>query len=290
MTTTVGFVGFGHLGHAFARGLAERGARVLAYDASADASMRARAKQAGVTLVDAVSGLAPAELVFSTVPAMHALAAARAAAPSLGARSVWVDLNSMGPEEKRSVADAVAEAGRAFVDGAVLGAAGDGLKAAIIVSGATAETVAGTMSALGFRARAVGARPGDAAAIKIVRSVLAKGLETLYVEALVAARRLGVEREVLATFCEFLDARPAAATAELLVTTHVVHAERRAYEVAMSIAAVEAAGVEPRLARAIHGVLAATAATDVAAEFGGRVPPSLAGALEALDRNLGVQA
>lgn len=288
--TTLGFVGYGHLGSAFARGLAERGATVLAWDAAADAAMRARAKQAGVTLVDAPSGLADAELVFSTVPPMHALAAAQVAAASIGARATWVDLNSLGPDEKRAVAGAVASAGRPFVDGAVLGAAGDGLKAAIILSGASAAATAERMAALGFRVRAVGERPGDAAAIKIVRSVLAKGLEALYVEALVAARRLGVEREVLATFCEFLDARPAAATAELLVTTHVAHAERRAFEVAMSVAAVEAAGVEPRLARAIRDVLEATARSGVAAEFGGRVPPTMASALEALDRKLGASA
>jgi 3-hydroxyisobutyrate dehydrogenase-like beta-hydroxyacid dehydrogenase len=159
----------------------------------------------------------------------------------------------------------------------------------IIASGADAAEVAARLAPTGMRIRPVGARAGQAAAIKIVRSVLAKGLEALYVEALVAARRMGVEREVLDTFCEFLDARPAAATAELLVTTHVKHAARRMHELDMSVAAVAETGLEPTLARAIRDVLAATAARDVAAKFGGEVPPNLDAALAALDESLGVR-
>jgi 3-hydroxyisobutyrate dehydrogenase len=289
--TRIAFIGFGQLGSAIARGLAAQpGVDVSAYDPVTDAPMRERAQAAGVRLLARLADLADADIVLSTVTPLRALEAAQSCAPALAPDAIYVDLNSLGPREKRAVAEAIAAVPRRFVDGAVLGAAADGYRVMIIASGADAEEVATRLSALGMRVRAVGVEPGQAASIKIVRSVLAKGLEALYVEALVAARRLGVEREVLTTFCEFLDARPAAATAELLVTTHVKHAERRMHELEMSVAAVAETGLEPRLARAIRDVLAATAAKDVAAKFGGEVPPNMDAALAALDESLGVNA
>ncbi len=286
----IAFIGFGQLGSAIGRGLAaQAGVTVCAYDPGGGTRAGERAAAAGVRMLSDVAGLADAQIVMSTVTPQRALDAAKACAGALAPDAIYVDLNSLGPREKGAVADAVALAGRRFVDGAVLGAAADGHKVIIIASGPDADVVVSRLAPTGMRIRTVGTRPGQAAAIKIVRSVLAKGLEALYVEALVAARRMGVEREVLDTFCEFLDARPAAATAELLVTTHVKHAERRMHELDMSVAAVAETGLEPTLARAIRNVLAATAALDVAAKFGGEVPPNLDAALAALDESFGVR-
>ena len=49
------------------------------------------------------------------------------------------------------------------------------------------------------RADAIGERVGDASSIKMMRSVVIKGLEALTTECLVAARRAGVEEVVIAS-------------------------------------------------------------------------------------------
>lgn len=288
LRTPIAIIGAGQMGTSLARALKSLGVEtVLAWNAVADTHARGRAEAAGMEWLESSAGLSRAGLVFSAVTPQAAADAARTCAPSLAPDAVYVDLNSMGPREKKGVAEVVRAAGRRFVDGAVLGAAADGVKMQIIVSGADAAGVAGELSAIGLRVRAVGAEPGEAASIKIVRSVLAKGLEVLYVEALVAARRLGVETEVLGTFCDWLDARPAAASAEILVTTHVLHAERRMHELDMSIATVRETGIEPVLAQAIRDRLAATAATGIAATLQGAAPKRLEEALDLLDAALG---
>lgn len=288
LQTPLGLIGVGQLGTSLARGLRAQGVQtVLAYNLPADAQAQARAEAAGLRWLATPAGLGEADIVFSAVTPQGAVDAARACAPALAPDAIYLDLNSMGPREKRAVADAVQAAGRRFVDGAVLGAAADGIRMPIIVSGPDAGHVAQRLGALGMRVRAVGTEPGQAASIKIVRSVLAKGLEVLYVEALVAARRLGVETEVLGTFCDWLDARPAAASAELLVTTHLLHAERRMHELDMSIAAVRETGVNPVLTQAIRDRLAATAATGVAAHLQGVPPRQISDALALLDDALG---
>jgi 3-hydroxyisobutyrate dehydrogenase-like beta-hydroxyacid dehydrogenase len=282
-----GLIGVGQLGSSLGRGLCEAGVPVVAYNLPTDAQAQARAEAAGLQWTPTPAGLSAARLVFCAVTPMAAVEAARACAPALAPDAIYVDLNSMGPQQKRAVAEAVQAAGRRFVDGAVLGAAADGIRMPIILSGADAAGVAGLLAPLGMKVRAVGAEAGQAAAIKIVRSVLAKGLEVLYAEALVAARRMGVEGEVLGTFCDWLDARPAAASAELLVTTHLLHAERRMHELDMSIDSVRETGLAPVMAQAVRDRLAATAATGVAAGLGGKPPATLADALALLDAALG---
>ncbi|MCC6197705.1 MAG: NAD(P)-dependent oxidoreductase [Burkholderiales bacterium] len=279
----MGIIGFGQLGSSLASVLRQTGVHaVIVYSVPADAVARERAERSGLQWSETPAGLAKAKVVFSAVTATTALDAARNCAQHLAADAMYVDLNSMGPRQKRAVADLVTGAGCRFVDGAVLGAAVDGIRMPIICSGPEAVACADLLSTLGMNVRAVGDQAGDASAIKIVRSVLAKGLETLYVEALLAAGRLGVRDEVLETFCSWLDMRPAAATAELLVTTHVVHAERRMHELEMSIDAVQEAGVAPIVTKAVHERLAATTRSGVGDQFGGNVPQSLAKALDAL--------
>jgi len=286
LLTPIGIIGMGQLGRSLARSLREQGVNhVLVYDQSTDTAM-ARAEAAGLRLLDGPQGLRAADIVFSAVNAAGAVAAARTCAPLLAEDAVYVDLNSMGSPEKRAVADVVTAAGRRFVDGAVLGAAADGIRMPIILSGPDAERVVSRLEPLGMNVRAVSAEVGHAASIKIVRSVLAKGLEVLYVEALLAARQLGVEDEVLKTFCDWLDARPAAASASILVTTHLLHAERRMHELDMSIDAVRQTGVDPVLTQAVRNRLATTAATGVAAQLKGVPPRSIEQALALLDAAL----
>lgn len=281
----IGIIGAGQLGTSLGKSLLAQGVpRVLAYNLPSDTKARARAEAAGMSWLENPAGLGQARIIFSAVTADSAVHAAKACAPSIHPDAVYIDLNSMGPNEKNAAAEVVTAAGRMFIDGAVLGAAADGIKMPIIVSGTDAAEVAERLTLLGMNVRAVGTKSGEAASIKIVRSVLAKGLEVLYVEALLSAHRLGVDTEVLKTFCDWLDMRPAAASAQILVTTHLLHAERRMHELDMSIAAVRETGVEPVLTQAIRDRLAMTAATGISAQLAGVPPKSTAEALNLLEK------
>ncbi|MES1977399.1 MAG: NAD(P)-binding domain-containing protein [Pseudomonadota bacterium] len=281
----IGIIGAGQLGTSLGKSLLAQGVpKVLTYNLPSDTKARERAESAGMSWLDAPAGLSEARIIFSAVTADSAVHAAKACASSIHPDAVYIDLNSMGPNEKNAAAEVVTAAGRKFIDGAVLGAAADGIKMPIIVSGHDAQAVAERLTMMGMNVRAVGTKSGEAASIKIVRSVLAKGLEVLYVEALLSAHRLGVDTEVLKTFCDWLDMRPAAASAQILVTTHLLHAERRMHELDMSIAAVRETGVEPVLTQAIRDRLAMTAATGISAQLAGVPPKSTADALDLLEK------
>ncbi|WP_168735145.1 DUF1932 domain-containing protein [Pseudothauera rhizosphaerae] len=285
---SIGFIGFGELGECLAVGLRGAGvAQLLALDLLESPVKRGwvldRVARTGVELLPEPAGLVRCDVVLACVPPGAALDAAHRCAPWLRPDAPYVDLASVDGDTKRALAGVVGGAGRLFAGGAVTGVPAESLhRVPMLVSGPGAERAIALLAPLGMRLDPCGADPGAAAAIKILRSLLAKGLEALYVEALGAARREGLAERVLDSFCAFLDARPARETARLLVCSHVVHAARRADEMNLCAAALERAGRSPVLARAVAAVMERSAAGGVRERLGARPPATLEEALEVL--------
>lgn len=287
------FLGFGEAASLFAAGLAQEGLEGLAaYDIAVhggpgEALLRERARSSGTALLDDRSGFSGALWVFAMVQPGVAEQAARETAPHLAPGAFYVDFSSASPKRKQAAAAAVAAHGGRYVDAGIIGSVpASGHRVPIFASGPDAAAFRDAFAVFGMDITLAGDVVGAAAGIKLVRSVLAKGLEALYVEALVAARRAGVAGEVLDSFCAFLDARPAHATAALLLQSHVVHAARRAEEVEMSRDLVVEAGLDPVMTDAIAGIMRRTAATGAAARAGGRQPATMDEALAILDEAL----
>jgi 3-hydroxyisobutyrate dehydrogenase-like beta-hydroxyacid dehydrogenase len=139
------------------------------------------------------------------------------------------------------------------------------------------------LTAAGLNAAVVGSDVGAAAALKMLRSVVVKGMEGLWVEALLAARELDVVEPLLAMIEETLDRYSTRDFATMLVTTHVAHAGRRQVEVRMSRDTVAGTGVPPLLSSGLvarHELSARGLAA--AGQEPGVVPPSLQEALDIL--------
>ncbi len=293
MARALAFVGFGEAGSLFAAGLAGAGLRdMLAYDVAVHGGpgeplLRRRASESGVALAGAPEELAGAETVFVMVQPGVAERAVAALVPHLPAGTLCVDLCSSSPAVKQACARRAADRGLRYVDAAIIGSVpASRHRVAILAAGDEVPAFLARFAPLGMQITRVEGGIGAAAGIKLVRSVLAKGLEAVYVEALVAAHRLGLAGPVLETFCAFLDERPAADTAALLVRSHVVHAARRADEVRMSRALILEAGLDPVMTDAITRILEQSAAAGTAEAAGGAQPPTLEAALQVLDRCL----
>lgn len=289
------FLGFGEAASLFAGGLAPAGLKGLAaYDVAVhggpgEAILRERAASTGTTLMESREGFADANWVFAMVQPSITEIAAREVAPHLQPGTFYVDFSSASAKRKQAAAETVIAAGANYIDAGITGSVpSSGHRVPIVASGEQVGVFGEVFAPYGMDITAVGDAVGAAAGIKLIRSVLAKGLEALYVEALVVAERSGVTDKVLDSFCVFLDARPARATAALLVQSHLVHAARRADEVSMSRDMIIEAGVSPLMTDAIIEVMRRTAQTGVADRIGRRQPESLEKALALLDRELPV--
>jgi 3-hydroxyisobutyrate dehydrogenase-like beta-hydroxyacid dehydrogenase len=203
----VALIGFGEAGRAFAAGWRGRPAVALrAHDAKAadpreaPAIREAAARLGVVCHADPAGALADAGVAFCLVTADQALAAAEAAAPHLPAGLLWLDGNSCAPGTKRRAADVISAAGARYVDMAIMAPVHPALhRTPSLLSGPDAEAAVTALAGLGMVLRLTGDRIGQASSIKMLRSVMMKGLEALTAECLLAARRAGVEGDVLAS-------------------------------------------------------------------------------------------
>ena len=290
------FLGFGEAATEFARGLAATGLSDLAaYDVAihggkGEALLRERAAASGTALLTSQEGFAEADVIFAMVQPAVTKIAAEAAAPHLQAGAYFVDFSSASPSIKQAAAIVIEESGAHYVDAGITGSVPtSGHRVPIVMAGAKAAEVAALFTPREMVINIVGDKVGAASGLKLVRSILAKGMEALYAEALMVARRNDIADDVLDSFCAFLDPRPAHDTAAILLRSHVVHAARRADEVSMSRDMVIEAGISPHMTDAIIAVMQETAATGIANTLGGRQPADTTAALDALDKALSAQ-
>ena len=230
MTTDITLIGFGEAGSMFAAAGDWR-ARACAYDR--DPARGDVMAQLGVTrsgaLSDAVRGGA---LVVSLVTADQALIVARDVAALLPVGAIFCDMNSVAPQTKQAAAALVEAAGGHYVDVAVMAPVDPaGVDVPLLLSGAQAGQAEARLRALGFgKTRVVGADVGRASSIKMIRSVMVKGIEALTAECVLAAEAANVLDEVLSS----LDASPApkewAARADYNLERMIEHGLRRAAE------------------------------------------------------------
>ncbi|MDP6804180.1 MAG: DUF1932 domain-containing protein [Rhodospirillales bacterium] len=255
---TLAFIGFGEAAQAMTPGLFAGGVGAIrAYDLKfADAGtgppLKAKAEALGVAAQDDIGAtLAGADLVISSVVADATVSAARAAAPHLTDGQAYLDVNSASPAVKREAADAIAGSGAVYVDAGIMDRVVKyGAAAPMVVSGPDAGALAERLNALGMRLEAVGEEIGQASALKMLRGVLIKGIASLFVEALVAGHRLGVADKVVADIQKTIPGTDWRELATYHLGRVVLHARRRAAEMAEVAEALSEIGIEPVMAEA----------------------------------------
>lgn len=172
-----------------------------------------------------------------------------------------LDLTTASPDDKRRSAALLAGAGT-YVDVVIMGAiAMGGAATPLLAAGPDAAAATAELAAIGAPVQVLPeAGPGDAAALKLLRSILTKGIEALGVDCLAAAEALGV-REQLPVVLADIDSGGLTPFVEAVVGTHPLHAERRRHEVHRAGQQLAALGQPSALVDAVEARFAATVAT-----------------------------
>jgi len=199
------FIGFGEAGQAFASGLQEAGVKSQsAWDILFPEAAGERLRQAAAALgvrqaISPADALAGADIVISAVTAASSLDAARAAKEHLRPHQFFLDVNSVSPGRKQETAKALLGVAR-YVDVAVMAPVHPARhRTPLLLAGEYAGTVEPILRALEMNTAIAGPAVGAAAAIKMVRSVMIKGIEALCLECFLAASRAGVEEQIVAS-------------------------------------------------------------------------------------------
>lgn len=285
---SVGFVGFGEAGFTIGNGLRAAGVHSLvAYDIAHETTDRgpliaSRAATAGALLVSSSEALArSADVIFSTVTCSAALDAARQTAPFLTARHLYADLNSVSPSLKQDVADVITGTGAAFVEAAVMAPVQPyGQSVPMLVGGPSANRFVDVMTPFGMRLEVLDGPIGKAAAVKMCRSLVVKGVEALLAECVLAATQYDADEKVFASLQETWPGLDWKKLADYTIGRMVVHGERRAREMEEVAETLKAIGVEPLMAEATARRQDWSARLDLKSRFGPEGPRGYAEVVE----------
>lgn len=269
---SIAFIGMGEAGSAIVKGWGEsRPGPIAAYDIKTDApestdAMWACYEGLGVrgcaSAAEAVTG---ADLVLCTVTADQAVAAAKRAAVHLEHGAFWGDLNSCAPSSKRQAAGIIEAAGGRYVDVAVMAPVHPKLNMVpLLISGPHAETITPLLKGLPMAPRVVPGEVGAASSIKMIRSVMVKGLEALTAECVLAAVAAGVEDEVLGSLLRSHPGTDWPARAAYNFERVMAHGHRRAAEMEEVAKTLTDLGLPDDMARATVGWQRRIAETGIA--------------------------
>jgi 3-hydroxyisobutyrate dehydrogenase-like beta-hydroxyacid dehydrogenase len=223
-------------------GLGEAGSRLAADLASAGADVRGYDPLNGGAAEDAVAG---SDVVLSVNSARAAVEAAGSALAALRSDAVYADLNTATPALKREVAELVG--GGRFADVALLGPVpARGLATPALASGGAAQAFADALEPFGMPVDVVSDRAGDAATLKLLRSVFMKGLAASAIESVRAAEAAG-HAEWLKQEIGAVIGRP---LLDRLLVGSRAHAIRRVDEMEAARDLLLELGIEPRIAEA----------------------------------------
>ncbi len=248
----IALIGFGEVGQIIGRDLPATGVSDLAawdikFPETDSAPSRALKKSDVRGAQSAPDAAAGADLIICAVTAEQALSAAKAAAPGLKNGAFYLDMNSTSPTVKKEAAHLIEEAGGRFVEAAVISPfPPKRLAAPILLGGPHGAAFLDAGAPLGFTgATFFSEEVGKASAAKMCRSVMIQGMEALLMEALLTARRCGVEETVIDSLSDLFPGPDWRALARYMISRSLIHGARRAEEMREAACTVEEAGIAP---------------------------------------------
>jgi 3-hydroxyisobutyrate dehydrogenase-like beta-hydroxyacid dehydrogenase len=250
-TPRISFIGFGEAGQAIASGLRENGIeQITAWDIlfpdSAGAKLKAAANQNGIRLASsAADAVRDSDMIIAAVTAASSLEAARSVAPHLAGNPYYLDINSVSPGRKTDTAKLLEGKAR-YVDVAVIAPIHPARhKTPLLLAGPHAEAVAPLLQELDMTLKVVSPENGKAAAIKMIRSVMIKGIEALTLECFLAASRADLLEEVTASLKNNYPSLNWTEIAGYNIERMANHGERRAAEMEESAVTLRELGIDP---------------------------------------------
>lgn len=196
---TVALLYPGNMGVTIGAAAAASGARVVWASQGRSKATQDRADQAGlIDVKDFRDAVAMSDLIVSVCPPHAAVELAQSVAEQ-NFRGIYVDANAVSRATAEQIGEIATRSGASFVDGGIIGPpvqrAGT---TRLYLSGPRADEVSKLFAASMLDARAIGAEPGAASALKIAYAAWTKCTDALVLAILALAAIEGVDKALLA--------------------------------------------------------------------------------------------
>ena len=264
------FIGFGEAAYHLALGLrSQSDLPIGTFDASASHPQRGaliheRAAQAQVTVFDSLEEACQGtRFLVCLTSASSALSVAQSILPLLKAGQNYVDMNSASPSVKQAINALPRATGVSVCDVAVMGTVpGNNHRVPMLLAGDGAHAFDEAFTPLGMRLTVLPGEAGAASAIKMLKSVVMKGLPQLLLEAFQAAEKFQVLDTLVESLGDSLNGKSVEQLANTFTARTLIHAKRRSAEMDDVVATLEGAGVDASMSRACQAQLEKQAARD----------------------------
>lgn len=246
----VAVFGLGEAGSLITSDLAKRQLTVVAFD-PAEVPTPPGVKRCE----DPIAAVGDAECILAVTAAADSPTALNQALAAIEPGTTYADLATATPETKRELAENAAEAGVEFVDVALMGSVpGSGFATPAFASGSGAAAYARFANANGGKVEVVEGGAGEAAARKLLRSVVTKGLTALIVESLRAGEAHGASNWLWPHIVDTISRADEALLSRLLEGTPP-HLERRISEMETTAEFLSSLDVDAIMTRATFELL-----------------------------------
>lgn len=271
----IGIMSIGEMGFHWAKLLKSHGVEVLTFDKDRGEVSRKRGENAGVKSVASMGELVgSSDLIVSIVIPSAAKRVAEniaAAVKDSGRKDLlFLDANAISPMTADDIAGVLTPADVHFVDGCIIGSAAKMGKGTIVyVSGPRASELQ-ALESFQIPIKVLGPNTNQASAFKVVYAGLTKGLQGLFCELFMGARRFGLLQELSTQYEESFPGLLDKVASSIVGLR--IHAGRRAEEMDELQRTFNHHGLESFMAPAVQKVLQAIAVleTGKASESGAR--------------------
>lgn len=258
----LGLLGYGEAAARLARDFSQAGfSDITAYSRSGAKAqpgdpLHQRAQAVGVKLVKTVGTLAKkSDIIIALTPGKAALPALKKIRKYLRPDHLYIDASSNSAHNMEQAAALVGDAAK-FVDASIMGPVDImGLKVPFVASGRHAAEFRDRMTPHGMVINVVGSNPGDASAMKLIRSVLMKGLAMLLLETMEAAQRRNILDAVIEDSSVTFNEIPFQKIIKRYVGGTAVHCERRIHEMKECLELLHDMGSTDRATKATIAML-----------------------------------
>lgn len=264
------FIGFGEAGFNIAAGLKEEGLTDMGtFDVNAEApdfaeTFQKRVRESGVRVFsDLASACAEAEFIFSLNSAKAALSVAQGVFAFLKPGQVFVDMNSAAPTVKEAINALPRQSGVLFCDAGIMGTVpGNRHKVPMFLAGEGARAFADAFAGYSMKLTVLDAPAGGPSAIKMLKSVVMKGLPQLMFESFEGAMKYGVLDTLAASLASSLEGKSIQKLADTFIARTLIHAGRRSAEMRDVLETLNALHVDAAMVKATISKLDAMATQD----------------------------
>lgn len=246
----LGLIGFGEAAYYLSKDFKCDDLEIYAYDICLHANnershlIQARASENQVVLVKNLENLIDkAEIFFCLTSAASAVAIAKEIAPMLHRGQIYVDMNSTSPRVKEEIGDIFERSEGGFIEAAVMSSVPTKrTQVPILLCGKDSTSVALKLNAIGMNVKAISCVLGQASAIKMLKSVLSKGIIAVVTETIFCTEKYNVTDIVFNEEKNFLDELGFIEYCNHDITQAATHCERFYHEMEEVLATVDSMG------------------------------------------------